>query len=154
VEFFEAIEQLAAVRLLKASFIAYPIVNALHIAAIGVLLTSVVLLDLAVLGAIRSLPKKEFITLFRRIALVAFATAVLTGITLFSVKASDYVQMPVFLLKLGLIAAATVNFLVFSALDRQMDKQGHASSLLRFSAFASILLWSGVLLCGRFIGFL
>ena len=62
--------------------------------------------------------------------------------------------MPVFLLKLGLIGLAVLNFLVFSALDRQRDKEGHASPALRFSAFASILLWSGVLLCGRFIGFL
>ena len=67
-EFLEGIEQLGAVRLLKTSFVAYPIVNALHIAVIGMLLTSVVLLDLAVLGAIRSLPRKEFVALFRRVA--------------------------------------------------------------------------------------
>ncbi len=153
-EFLESIEQLAAVRLLKASFVAYPIVNALHIAAIGMLLTSVVLLDLAVLGVIRSVPRKEFVALLRRVALIAFAAAVLTGVTLFSINASDYAQKPVFLLKLGLIAVAAVNFLVFSALERQGGGEDRASPALRFTALASILLWSGVLLCGRFIGFL
>lgn len=152
-EFFESIEQLGAVRLLKSSFLVYPIVNALHIAAIGALLTSVVLLDLAILGAIRSLPKTEFVALFRRVALTAFAVAALTGLTLFSVKASDYVEMPVFLLKLAIIALAIVNFLVFSALDKR-NRSDDPSPALRLSAAVSITLWSGVLLCGRFIGFL
>ena len=44
-EFLAGIEQLAFVRGLKASFVAYPIVNALHIMAIGALLTSVLLMD-------------------------------------------------------------------------------------------------------------
>ena len=134
-EFLEGIEQLGAVRLLKASFVAYPIVNALHIAAIGMLFTSVVLLDLAVLGVIRSLPRREFIALFRRVALIAFAVAVLTGVTLFSVKASDYVEMPVFLLKLGLIALAAINFLIFSALDKR-SRTDEPSPGLRLSAVA------------------
>ena len=152
-EFLESIEQLGAVRLLKTSFLAYPIVNALHIAAIGMLLTSVVLLDLAVLGIIRSLPRKEFVALFRRVALIAFAVAVLTGVTLFSVKASDYVEMPVFLLKLGLIAIAAINFLVFSTLEERR-RTDDPSLGLRLSTVLSIALWGGVLLCGRFIGFL
>ena len=50
-EFFEGIEQLGAVHLLKASFFAYPVVNALHITAIGTVFTSVMLLDLRILGA-------------------------------------------------------------------------------------------------------
>lgn len=149
-EYLEAIEQLGVVQLLKTSFIAYPIVNALHIAAIGALLTSVVLLDLSLLGKIRSLPKLAASALFRRIALVAFGVAALTGIALFSVKATDYAAMPVFLVKLGLIALAALNLGVFSTLERR----GVGPAALKIPAVASILLWSGVLLCGRFIGFL
>ena len=68
-EFLQAIEQLGPVRLLKSSFLAYPAVNALHIAAIGALFTSVLLMDLAVLGAIRSVPREKFVALLRRVAL-------------------------------------------------------------------------------------
>ena len=78
-ELFDAIEQIGPVRLLKASFFAYPIVNSVHIAAIGALLTSVVLLDLRLLGALASLPKPAFVSIFRRIAVGAFAVAALTG---------------------------------------------------------------------------
>ncbi len=151
-EFFEAIEQLGAVRLLKVSFYAYPVVNALHIAAIGTVFTSVVLLDLSILGAVRSIPRAVLVPFFRRIALSAFSLAALTGLTLFSVKASDYATMPIFLLKLGLIAMALANFLVFARFHGRGE--GNVSSTLRLSAAASIVLWSGVLLCGRFIGFL
>ena len=153
-EVFQTIEQLDAVRLLKISFVAYPIVNALHIASIGTLLTSVVLLDLRILGAFQTLPQAAFVTLFRRLAVGAFVAAALTGLTLFSVRASEYAGMPVFLLKLGLIAAALVNFLVFSALDRRRGGKETASAALRVCAVTSIILWLGVLLCGRFIGFL
>ncbi len=152
-EFFETVEQLAAIRLLRGSFIAYPIVNALHIAAIGTLLTSVVLLDFSLLGAVRTLPQDRFVSLFRRLALGAFAVAGLTGALLFSVKASDYVLMPVFQLKLALIALAGLNLLAVYLMERRQTGS-EASPMLKFAAIASIILWCAVLLCGRLIGFL
>jgi len=152
-EFLQAIEQLGFVRLLKTSFFAYPIVNALHIAAIGALFTSVLLMDLAVLGAVRSIPREKLVALLRRVALTAFVVAVLTGLTLFSVRAMHYAQTQVFLIKIGLIGLAILNFLTFTSLDSRVENDT-PSFALRLSAVASILLWSGVLLCGRFIGFI
>ena len=152
-EFLQAIEQLGPVRLLKSSFLAYPIVNAFHITAIGGLFTSALLMDLAVLGAIRSVPREKFVALLRRVALGAFAIAALTGLALFSIQATDYARNPAFLLKLGLIGLAALNFLAFFILSRR-SPNGETSTATRFCAIASILLWSGVLLCGRLIGFL
>ena len=151
-EFLQAIEQLGPVRLLKSSFLAYPVVNALHIAAIGGLFTSALLMDLAVLGAIRSVPREKFVALLRRVALGAFAIAALTGLALFSIQATDYARNPAFLMKLRLIGLAALNFLAFSILSRR-SPNGETSTATRFCAVASILLWSGVLLCGRLIGF-
>ena len=151
-EFLQAIEQLGPVRLLKSSFVAYPVINALHIAAIGTLFGSVLLMDLSVLGSIRAIPREKLVALLRRVALIAFVIALLTGVTLFSVQATNYVRNPVFLAKLGLIVLATINFLAFTALDRSRRTTG-TSLTLRVLAVTSILLWSGVLLAGRFIGF-
>ncbi|RYE78007.1 MAG: hypothetical protein EOP19_22100, partial [Hyphomicrobiales bacterium] len=53
-----AIEQWDAVRALRGSFYAYPIVSALHVLGIGVLLTGVLLMDLRLLGAFRALPSE------------------------------------------------------------------------------------------------
>ncbi|MER8437400.1 hypothetical protein NKH36_29440 [Mesorhizobium sp. M1312] len=151
-EFLAGIEQLAFVRGLKASFVAYPIVNALHIMSIGALLTSVWLMDLRVLGAFRSLPQAAFVALLRRTALSAFAGALVTGTLLFSVRASEYAAMPVFLTKMTLILLAGANFLVF--LRRVKGGDEPAGGTVTTLAVLSLVLWTSVLFAGRFIGFL
>lgn len=147
------IEQFGFVRGLKGSFVAYPIVNALHILSVGALLTSVGLMDFRVLGAFRALPPAPFIGLLRRVALGAFGGAIITGALLFSVRAATYAVMPVFLAKMTLILLAGINFLVFTRLT---GASGGAQS----GGFAAVLavislgLWTAVLFAGRFIGFL
>jgi hypothetical protein len=153
IEFLTAIEKLSAVSALKSSFVAYPVVNALHILAIGALVTSALLMDFRLLGAFTSVPSSPFLHLLRRVALAAFAVAVLTGITMFAVRARDYAASPVFLLKLALIAAAILNFLVFSRLEHRRPETKPPTPLMRLSAVCSIVLWLGVLFAGRFIGF-
>ncbi|MER9896167.1 hypothetical protein NKJ40_29785 [Mesorhizobium sp. M0119] len=149
--FFAGIEQLALVRGLKASFVAYPIVNALHIMSIGALLTSVWLMDLRILGAFRSLPQAPFVALLRRTALAAFGGALVTGSLLFSVRASEYAAMPIFLAKMTLILLAGANFLVFMRRAKGGDEPAGAATVL---AVLSLVLWTSVLFAGRFIGFL
>ncbi|RWO87103.1 DUF6644 family protein [Mesorhizobium sp.] len=151
-EFFAGIEHLALARWLKASFIAYPVVNALHIMSIGALLTSVVLMDLRICGAFRSLPYAAFVALLRRVALAAFAGALVTGSLLFSVKASTYAAMPIFLAKMALILLAGMNFLAFMRLRRATGREEPAG--VAALAVLSMLLWTSVLFAGRFIGFL
>lgn len=151
-EVFAAIEQSGLARALKSSFVAYPLVNALHILSIGMLLTSVILIYLRILGAFRSFPQAQFVALLRRLALIAFGGAVVTGLAMFTVRASEYAAMPIFLAKMALIGVAAANFLLFLALERR--KFGQASPAARLSAIASMGLWLGVLVCGRFIGFL
>ncbi|RWM79584.1 MAG: hypothetical protein EOR81_11330 [Mesorhizobium sp.] len=151
-EILFGIEQLALVRALKASFVTYPIVNALHIMSIGALLTSVWLMDLRILGAFRSLPYAAFIALLRRTAFAAFVGALATGSLLFSVRASEYAAMPIFLTKMTLILLAGANFLVFMRRAKGGDEPaGRATAVL---AVLSLVLWTSVLFAGRFIGFL
>lgn len=150
-EFLEALEQSGLARSLKASFFAYPIVNALHILSIGAVLTSVMLMDLHVFGAIRAVAKAPFMALLRRVALIAFCGALITGFAMFAIKATDYAAMPIFLAKMTLIVLAALNFLFFLRFDQ---KTAVPSKGIRVSAIVSIGLWIGVLLCGRFIGFL
>ena len=151
-DWLTAIEQLGAVRALKGSFYAYPIINALHVLAVGVLLTTVLLMDLRVVGLIRSLPEAAFVRLLRRYALGAFGIAVLTGATMFSVRAVDYAAMPLFLAKMALIGLAGINFVAFSVLDKRRG-QGRPSGAVGVLAILSVLIWLAVLLAGRFLGF-
>ena len=148
------IEQLAFVRGLKASFVAYPIVNALHIMSIGALLTCVMLMDLRIVGAFRSLPHAPFVALLRRTTFVAFAGALVTGSLLFSVKASEYAAMPIFLAKMALILLAGANSLAFIRLSRAKNGLEPAGGAITVLAVLSLVLWTSVLFAGRFIGFL
>lgn len=138
-----SIEQWDAVRALRASFYAYPIVSALHVLGIGVLISGVILMDLRLLGAFRALPAEPFVRLLRRVTLAGFVLAVLTGLTLFSVRAADYVALPLFWLKMCLIVAAGLNLAALLWLDRAR----------RVFGAASLVLWLGVLFAGRFLGF-
>lgn len=152
-EFLALLQQLPPVQALKSSFFAYPVVNALHIISIGTLWSSVLLMDLRILGAFPELPFKPFTRLLRRVALIAFGGAVLTGFSLFAIKATEYAAMPVFLVKMALILLAAANFLLFLRL-RGKEGRMEDSRRTRIPAVLSILLWSGVVLAGRLIGFL
>ena len=152
-ELLAGIEQLAFARGLKSSFVAYPVVNALHIMSIGALLTSVMLMDLRILGAFRSLPQAAIVALLRPIAFVAFAGALVTGSLLFSVKASQYAAMPIFLAKMALILLAGVNFLAFIGFSRASGGDEPAGGTATILAAFSMMLWTSVLFAGRFIGF-
>lgn len=151
-EIFETVEQFGAVRLLKTSFFVYPIVNALHIMSIGALWTSVMLMDLRILGAFPHIAQGSLVRLLRRLALTAFCGALLTGLAIFAVRASEYAAMPVFLAKMALIVLAGLNFILFQLLAER--RREGAAGAARFLAVASIGLWTGVLFAGRFIGFL
>ena len=153
-ELLAAVEQLAPVRALKASFFAYPIVNALHIASIGALLTSVALMDLRIIGGLASVPQAQFVRLLRRVALAAFIGALLTGSLLFSVRAREYAAMPIFLIKMALILLAGTNFLVFLRLSDRSRGDKPAGGAATTLAVLSLVLWASVLFAGRFIGFL
>ena len=65
-------------------------------------MTSVILMDLRVLGAFETLPRAPFVALLRRLALTAFCVALLTGFAMFTIRATEYASMPIFLAKMAL----------------------------------------------------
>lgn len=150
-ELLATIEGLALVRALKTSFYAYPVVDAVHVLGIGALVTSVVLMDLRLLGAFGAISPHPFVRLLRRVALLGFGAAVATGMLMFAIRATDYAQMPVFLGKMMLIAVAGLNFLAVVRLERR--DRTLTSPAGRLALVLSMLLWTGVVFLGRFVGF-
>jgi len=136
---------------LRRSIWAYPIVNAMHILALGALVTSALVMDVRILGGMRRLSVAEVTGLLRPVAIGALALAVGTGFLLFTVRPHDYAGTPVFLIKLGLLALAVANAALFVLAKRDRAPQ---SPLTRTMAVFSVLLWLGVLMAGRLIGFL
>ena len=135
--------------LLRASFTLYPIVNAAHILAIGVLVTTALLMDARVLGFGRRLGSEVVIGSLRPITIGALLAALLTGFLLFSVRPLEYLYNPAFQIKMLLLAVAVVNAVAFTHF--RLDRSPIGGKLM---AATSVALWLCVLLAGRFIGFL
>lgn len=138
---------------LKVSFYVYPLVNALHILAIGALVTSVVLMDLRVLGFAAAIERAPFVRLMRQSIAAAFPVAVLSGLALFSIRAQEYAANPAFQAKMALLALAGLNLWAFRRLAPPGDGDAPYPPAARALAALSIALWVAILVAGRFIGF-
>lgn len=149
------LERLWLVDQLKTSFYIYPLVNALHIASIGALVTSVLLMDLRILGAFSWAAPGPFVTVMREVASAAFTGAVLTGLPMFAIRAQQYATNTAFLIKMCLLALAGLNLLAFHLLSRNADPGDAAGSeTARAFCVVSIVLWPSILVAGRFVGFI
>jgi hypothetical protein len=135
----------------------YPIVEIAHIAGFSVLVGSVVLFDLRVLGCARTLPVAALGRHLLRWALASLVLVVPAGLLLFSAHPAELAKNPVFLLKLTLIALAGLNALAFHLLPYRSvagwDRDQAAPPLARLGAALSILLWVGVISCGRMLAY-
>lgn len=147
----EALEAFGPAAFFRTSFYLYPLVNVLHVLAIGALVTTALLMDLRVLGLARGLPAETVIRYLRPVAVTALTIAVLSGLTLFSVQPVEYFGNIAFQLKMLLLAAAAANAILFTTFRMHRPEKGAGAKIM---ALVSIGLWLSVAIAGRFIGFL
>ena len=142
--------------LLRESGTAYLFVNAAHILGIGLLVGSILPFDLRLAGCFRSVPLVVLGPFLLRVAAIGAATAILTGLWLFSVKPSEYIANTAFLVKMTLLAVAAGNIFLqhHSRAFRLAMEGGEIDFPVRLRAAVSALLWLSILLAGRWIGFL
>lgn len=153
----EAIQNSGPASALRMSSVAYPLVNGTHIAGVALLFGAIAALDLRLIGCFAALPAAPLARLLVPVAIAGLVLALTTGALLFSVNAVKYAGLPVFWLKLGLIAAATANALLVhrspawgAALSRS---DGALPTRVAIAGGLSILLWLSALFCGRLIAY-
>lgn len=151
----EALEAWPGAVWLQRSYVAYLVVNALHVLGLGLLVGAILPLDLRLLGAFRA-PLAVLAPVLTRAAAAGLGLALATGLWLFSVKPGAYLANPAFLWKLGLLSLALANVAAQHAGAgwRTALAGGGVTPRVRAHAALSALLWPGVLLAGRWIGFL
>jgi hypothetical protein len=137
---------------LQQSGTAYLFVNAAHILGIGLLLGSILPLDLRLLGLFRRFPLEVLWPFLVRSAATGLALAAATGLWLFSVKPAEYLENDAFRWKLVLLVAALANVTFQHWKTKAIASE--ASPLTRVSAAFSLCLWLSALVAGRWIGFL
>jgi hypothetical protein len=140
---------------LQESGTAYLFVNAAHILAIGLLVGSILPLDLRLLGLFGTVPLPVIGPFLQKVAAAGVVLAIVTGLWLFSVRPRDYVANPAFLAKMALLAFALANVALQHSGGR--FRAAIAGEIVkprvRIVAGFSASLWIAVLTAGRWIGF-
>jgi hypothetical protein len=141
------------VRLIATVPWVYPTLSALHILGIGILLGSIVPVDLRLLRIFG--PEFDAVVpMLIRLAMIGFAIAAISGLLLASVRIGNYAQNPAFLAKLAILTAAGVNAVALRLASKSgavMGLVGRAKGCA--AAVTSLVLWLSAVFAGRWIAF-
>ena len=135
----------------------YPVVEIAHILGFVVLVGGVALFDLRVLGFARALPVDLLGRHLLPWSVASLGLVVPAGLLLFSTDPHSLLDNPAFQLKLGLIGCAGINALTFHVGPYRTVAQwsvGTRSPMrARAQALLSIVLWIGIICCGRLLAY-
>jgi hypothetical protein len=137
----------------------FPFLESIHVLASTFLVGSILMVDLRLLGLAgrshaASRITREIVPWTRG----AFAVSALAGFGMFISQANRYVDNRAFQVKAVLLILAGINMAVFHLRTvRSMprwDTAAVTSGTARLAGVASLLLWIGIMLAGRWIGHL
>jgi uncharacterized membrane protein len=153
-----SLEESGIATALRTSVWAYPAVETLHILGFVVLVGAAAMFDLRLLGVSKNLPISGLARHLLRWSQASAFIVVPTGLLLFSAEATTLAFSGVFRVKLVLVALAGINAAIFhrytSRSVHSWDRGEPAPPAARAAAFISLLLWAGVITCGRLIAYL
>jgi hypothetical protein len=152
-----ALESLPLAVAMRHELWLYPAIEIVHICGFVVLVGSIVVLDLRLLGLSRALSASALSRHILPWTLGALLVIVPTGLMMFIAHASDLIANRAFQIKLGLIMCAGVNAAIFhtGAFQRyaQWDRDVSTPAAVKAHASASLLIWVGVIACGRLLAY-
>jgi hypothetical protein len=136
----------------------YGIVNLIHILGVGSLFGSVLVLDLRMLGAWRSVPLESITRPTVPIAATGFVIAATSGLCLIATNATEYVGNPFLLIKFPAIAVGIVNAAVVRQLTgwkarESRDLVPRERRQLSIVGAISLVSWLTAIAAGRLIGY-
>jgi len=143
---------------MRESLWAYPIVEIVHIAGFCILVGSIAMFDLRLLGAARTLPVRAVARFLLPWTIGSLVLIVPAGLAMFATHATDFVGNPAFVTKMALLMIAGTNAALFHAGVFQgvaaWDVGVATPVVARLQAVLSLLVWAGVISCGRLIAYL
>lgn len=158
VEFWSWLENLPlAVRIGESWW--FPLLESLHVVGLAMVFGSILMVDLRLIGvAAKSYGASVLSQELVPWTWAAFALATLTGMGLFITRAGHYAANTAFQVKCILLLLAGVNMAVFhfGVLRRiaEWDAAQKTPTASKIAGAASLLLWAGVVLAGRWTGHL
>lgn len=135
----------------------FPFLESIHVIAAAMVVGSILMVDLRLLGFAAT--RYPISTLSRELvpwSWGAFVVATITGLGMFITRAASHVVNPAFQWKLVLLALAGLNMAYFHfRVYRQIAQWDMAVATpvqLKIIGTLSLILWSGVMLAGRWVG--
>ncbi|HYN38673.1 MAG TPA: DUF6644 family protein [Rhodospirillales bacterium] len=142
---------------MRGSFWLYPLVNTVHVLALLAFFSAVAAIDARLLGALRPVPVVAVLRPCRRIAVVAFAVQVASGVLLFSAEAATLVGNDVFIAKMLVVALALANVAVLESVWgrtlAELPAGAAVPTAVRLTAGLSLAGWTTVAALGRLIAY-
>jgi len=152
-----AIERLPLAVAMRHELWLYPAVEIVHIIGFVTLVGSIIVLDLRLLGLSKALPVRA---LARHVLPWSFGALLLivpSGLLMFIAHAGDFVANTAFIVKMSLLFCAAINAAVFHAGvfrgAASWDSGVVVPARAKLHALLSLLIWIGVLACGRLLAY-
>ena len=152
--FFAWLENTAYSVGIRESILLYPLIETTHVLTLTLFLGMIGLLDLRLTGlGLRSMPVSEVAERLLPWAWAGFVIMVISGGLLFlsgPVRASEniFFQIKVVMIALAGINAGVFHVTIFQRVA-EWDADATPPARARMAGFASLVLWSGVVICGR-----
>jgi len=144
--------------LMRQSQWLYPIVEIVHILGFVTLVGSVAMFDLRLLGLSPRLPVAGMARHLLRWSLGSLLLVVPSGLMMFSAHATEFADNTAFRVKMALLVAAAANAVWFHRTSfrsvAEWNTEAPPPPASRVAAGVSLLLWIGVICCGRLIAYL
>ena len=154
----EWLQRTAVAVSIRDSLYTFPVLESIHVVGLALVFGTIAILDLRLLGvASTDRPVSRLVADLLKWTWAAFAVTALTGGLMFSTNALVYFHNTFFRAKMILLVLAGLNMLVFELTARKtIDRWDRASttpSSAKVVATISLVIWIGVIVAGRVIGF-
>lgn len=146
---FDALGHWGPIAALKATPLAYPLLEVAHIIGIALVFGTLWIVDLRILGRMQVLPLERLTRAVLPWTVVGFLIAAATGLFMFAMRASDLVSNAAFLVKMLLLFTAGTN----AAILHSRGPIDERSGATRLQALLSIVIWVCVIAAGRWIAY-
>ena len=134
----------------------FPLLESIHVLSITFLIGAIMMADFRMLGwTASSYRLTAFIEELTPWAWAALVPAVVTGVGLFISRPAAYAANPAFQTKMVLLIIAGINVFLFHRMLSKPVSTGTGDKpelSIRCAGGMSLLLWSGVILTGRWVG--
>ena len=152
-----ALEEGSIASAMRDSLWLFPLVETVHIVGFSILVGAVIMFDLRILGVSKRISVRMMARHLLPWSVGALLLIVPTGTLMFASEASDLVGNRAFVVKMLLLMLAGANagaFHLGSFRDAELwDQNAPSPTGAKLHAIASMLIWIGVITCGRLIAY-